>query len=93
MQCKQHFNEKAVGDCDSWNGKMEEVPFHVYAMKEPDYVISLMSTYGSNQQSGKETTHEWVDGSGNSQKTTFNYPEVVGNHFLYCHSVDDHNNK
>ena len=72
---------------------MEEVPFHVYAMKEPDYVMSLMSMYGTNQQSGKETTHEWVDGSGNSQKTTFNYPEVVGNHFLYHHSVDDHNNK
>ena len=48
---------------------MEEVPFHVYVMKEPDYVMSLMSTYGSNQRSGKETTCEWVDGSGNSQKT------------------------
>ena len=23
----------------------------------------------------------------------FHYPEVVGNHFLYRHSVDDHNNK
>ena len=46
---RQHFDEKAVGDCDSWNGKMEEVPFHVYAMKEPDYVMSLMSTYGTNQ--------------------------------------------
>ena len=62
-------------------------------MKEPDYVMSLMSTYGTNQHSGKETTREWVDGSGNSQKHKFNYPEVVGNHFLYQHSVDDHNNK
>ena len=46
---KQHFDEKTVGDCDSWKGKMEEVPFHVYAMKEPDYVMSLMSMYGTNQ--------------------------------------------
>ena len=23
----------------------------------------------------------------------FHYPKVVGNHFLYQHSVDDHNNK
>ena len=53
---------------------MEEVPFHVYIMKEPDYVMPLMSTYGANQHSGKETTREWVDGSGNSQKTKFNYP-------------------
>ena len=61
---------------------MEEVPFHVYAMKEPDYVMSLMSMYGTNQRSGKETTCEWVDGSGNSQKNKFNYPEVVGNHLF-----------
>ena len=72
-----------TGDCDSWKGTMEEVPFHVYAMKEPHYIMSLMSTYGTNQCSGKE----------NSQKTKFNYPEVVGNHFLYCHSIDAHNNK
>ena len=34
----------------------------------PDYVMSLMSTYGTSQRNGKETTREWVDGSGNSQK-------------------------
>ena len=43
---------------------MEEVPFHVYAMKEPDYVMSLMSTYGTNIRLGKETSFEWVDSSG-----------------------------
>ena len=72
---------------------MEEVPFHVYAMKEPDYVMSLMSTYGTNLQAGKETSHEWVDRDGTKKNGKFNYPEVVGNHFLYRHSVDDHNNK
>ena len=73
---RDYFNNKNVGDCNSWKGTMEEVPFHVYAMKESDYVMSLMSTYGTNQHSGKETTREWVDGSGNGQKTKFNYPEV-----------------
>ena len=72
---------------------MDEVPFHVYAMKEPDYVMSLMSTYGTNLRSGKETCHEWVDSDGTKKTTKFNYPEAVGNHFLYRHSVDDHNNK
>ena len=90
---KQHFDEKAVGDCDSWKGNMDEVPFHVYAMKEPDYVMSLMSTYGTNLRSGKETCREWVDSDGTKKTTKFNYSEVVGNHFLYRHSVDDHNNK
>ena len=90
---KQHFDMKQGGDCDSWKGNMDEVPFHVYAMKEPNYVMSLMSTYETNIQSGKETSQEWVDGSGMKQQKTFHYPEVIGNHFLYRHSVDNHNNK
>ena len=49
---KEHFNDKEVGDADSWGGKLEDVPFHVLAMKEPDYVMSLMSTYGTNAQDG-----------------------------------------
>ena len=34
-----------------------------------------------------------MDSDGTKKTTKFNYPEVVGNHFLYRHSVDDHNNK
>ena len=79
---KEYFDDKDVGDCDSWKGNMDEVPFHVYAMKEPDYVMSPMSTYGMNLRNGKE-----------QKRKKFQYPEVVGNHFMYCHSVDDHNNK
>ena len=30
----------------------------------------------------------WLVGGGK-----ISYPEVIGNHFLYRHSVDDHNNK
>ena len=62
---------------------MEEVPFHVYAMKEPSYVMLLMSTYGANLRTGKETSREWVDTDGTKKNGKFNYPEVVGNHFLY----------
>ena len=86
---KDHFDDKEVGDCDAWKGQMDEVDFHVYAMKEPEYVMSLMSTYGTNQRTGRETQRELDDGS----RKKFSYPEVIGNHFLYRHSVDDHNNK
>ena len=78
-----HFDGKDVRDCDSWKGVMEEVPFHVYAMKELEYVMSSMSTYGSNLRTGKETSHEWVDRDGTKNNGKFNYPEVVWNHFLY----------
>ena len=86
---KSHFDGKDVGDCDAWKGQMDEVDFHVYTMKEPDYVMSIMSTYGTNQQMGKETQRELVGG----ERKKFFYPEVIGNHFLFRHSVDDHNNK
>ena len=61
---RQQFDEKAVSDYNSWMGNMDEVPFYVYAMKEPDYVMSLISTYGTNLRSGKETCCEWVDSDG-----------------------------
>ena len=55
-EVKEHFNDKEVGDADSWGGKLEDVPFHVFAMKEPDYVMSLMSTYGTNARDGYKET-------------------------------------
>ena len=59
---KSHFDDKDVGDCNAWKGQMDEVDFHVYAMKEPDYVMSIMLTYGTNEWMGKETQHELVSG-------------------------------
>ena len=41
---------------DSWAGKLGDVPFHIYSMKEPNYAMSLMSTYGTySRHSGTET--------------------------------------
>ena len=86
---KSYFDGKDVGDCDARKEQMDKVDFHVYMMKEPVYVMSIMSTYGTNQWMGKETQRDFV---GGERKKNF-YPEVFGNHFLIRHSVDDHNNK
>ena len=51
---KEHFNKILVGDCNLWKVTVDEVNFHVYTMKDPDYVMASMSTYGTNLQSGKE---------------------------------------
>ena len=92
-EIKDHFSNKQVGDTDSWAGQMDDIPFHVYAMKEPDYVMSLMSSYGTNDRlNGKETRRDWKEGSAN-MSTRFKYPEVIHNHFQYRHAVDDHNAK
>ena len=65
-EIKDHFSNKQVGDTDSWAGRLDDIPFHVYAMKEPDYVMSLMSSYGTNDRSnGKETQRDWKNGTTN----------------------------
>ena len=90
---KAHFDDKEVGATDSWAGKLDDIPFHVYAMKEPDYVMLLMSTYGTNNHdNGKETRRNWKAG-GEARSNSFRYPEVVHNHFWYFHAVDDHSGK
>ena len=88
-----YFADKDVGDAGSWAGELDDKPFHVYAMKELDYVMSLMSTFGTNYcNNGKETRRDWKENDENERKT-FQYLEVINNHFLYRHDVDDHNAK
>jgi hypothetical protein len=40
------FSDKDVGDADAWPGELDGVQFHLFCMKEPDYIMSLMLTYG-----------------------------------------------
>ena len=90
---KSHFADKEVGATDAWAGKLDGVPFHIYAMKEPDYIMSLMSTYGTNQRvDRKETLRDWKE-NGINKTTMFKYPEVIDNHFRYHQSIDDHSAK
>jgi hypothetical protein len=88
----KHFDDKEVGDVDAWPGTLDNVPFHVFAMKEPDYVMKLMSTYGTNERVGEGKKRVYKV-NGESRQVTFQYPEVVHNHFQYRHVIHDHNAK
>ena len=44
---KAHFENKPVGYSDAIKGMLDDVPFYVFGMKEPDYVLLFMSTYGT----------------------------------------------
>ena len=55
-EIKAHFANKEVGDTDSWAGLLDNVPFDIYSMKEPDYVMLLMSTYGMNSRDSRKET-------------------------------------
>mmetsp|Transcript_14117 Transcript_14117/g.21448 ORF Transcript_14117/g.21448 Transcript_14117/m.21448 type:complete len:179 (-) Transcript_14117:2424-2960(-) len=61
-------------------------------MKEPDYTMMLMSTYGSLVRLGTVKSRSWMEGNTKCS-ASFQYPEVVHNHFKYRHMVDDHNAK
>ena len=43
----QHFQDKEVGATHALRGVLDDVPVHVHCMKEPDYVMMLMSSYGT----------------------------------------------
>jgi hypothetical protein len=61
---KAHFEDKAVGIVDAIHGMLDEVPFHVFAMKEENYVMMLISTHGTNEQSGKKNIGIFVGAIG-----------------------------
>ena len=68
-EIRDHFVQREVGDVDALPGIMDGVSFHVYAMKEPNYVLSLMSTYGMLERKGKLKKHKWFK---NGKKQTKN---------------------
>ena len=63
--------------------------FHVVGMKEPDYVMMIMTTYGTLAEFGDKKRHYMVNGV--KHVTMFGYPEVVYNHYCYRDAIDNHN--
>jgi Transposase IS4 len=85
-----HFTDKAVGDFDVWPGRLENIPFGVYCMKEPDYVMALMATYGSDELC-QETQRTASSQGGQTTTHSFRYTELFHNHFAFRNAVDAHN--
>jgi hypothetical protein len=67
--------------------------FKVFCMKEEDYVMKLMATYGALRLVNEGATQRSVTRqSGIRENVNFNYTEPIFNHFKFRHQVDDHNN-
>ena len=73
-------------------GKMENTEIYVYGMKEPDYVLLFMTSYGVEGRQGPEQVRA-VQDDGVTRKVRFQYPEVCANHYNYRDSVDNHNSR
>ena len=84
---KKHFEDKPLGSYDELPGRLDNVPFHIFAMKDVDWVMMMMSTYGMLTE--VRETSRYVEG----RRCSFKYTEVFNNHYLYRHAVDDHNAK
>ena len=64
------------------------------AIKDPDYVMLRMTTYGTLEYLEGSDTQQRYKGTGEELVTKrFNYCEVFRNHFNYRHQVDDNNNR
>ena len=55
---KYHFINKVVGAVDTIFGELENMPLCVFFMKEKDYSVMLMSTYGKNEWVGDDTSRK-----------------------------------
>ena len=84
-----HFQDKEIGASDALQGELDNVKFHIVSMKEPDYVMMIMTTYRTLGEFGEEKRHYMVNGV--KHVTTFRYPEVVHNHYCYQDVIDNHN--
>jgi hypothetical protein len=51
-EIKAHFAEKEVGLVDCWNGNLNGQAVTVFCFKEPEYVMSIMSAYGTVNEEG-----------------------------------------
>ena len=88
-----HFKDKEVGQVDSWNGKLNDTPYDIFCLKEPDYVMKIMATYGelTFPDGQRESTRVVQKDDGTTEIKKFQYAVPFAYHFDYRHIVDDHN--
>ena len=86
----EYMNDKTVGSTDSLKGTLDGWDYDIFVMKDVNYTMKLMSTYGTllPRDDAEDKRRVLEDGS----LSTFKYTEPFDNHFRYRHAVDDHNN-
>jgi hypothetical protein len=89
---RKHFDGKQVGHTDRLPGTSDGLPFDIFAMKEPDYVMMFMSTYGSLVEA-HDAKMNYRGSDERNDLAMFKYMEVIGNHYKYRGAVDEHNSK
>lgn len=88
-----HFDSMEVGDSDDPRVDRDGVPVKIYGMKEPEYIMKIMSTYGTLQlpDNQRAQTRWTFKVQGKNLTKEFTYPSPFFHHYQGRHSVDDHN--
>ena len=71
----KRFEGHAVGTVKSLPGQLDGVAFKIFAMKEEDYTMKLMSTYGATIKIDNGTTQRSITENGAKVAKTFKYTE------------------
>ncbi len=86
------FKTNSVGKTDTISGKLSEINYFTWEMKELYYAMKLVWTGDTLISKGWKTAcQRWTDGNElNVKQFTCTMPFQW--HFQYCHIVEDHNN-
>ena len=77
-----HMQNKEVGYVDAVQGSIRGKSYHIMAIKEPDYVVLMMTTYGTlDNLEGLDTQRRYKRAGVDLMTKQFNYREVFGYHF------------
>ena len=53
---KNHFQNKEFGAVDAIKGRLDDVTIEIHCLEEPNYIMMLMSSYGTLELIDKEKT-------------------------------------
>ena len=83
-----------VGKTNSLRGELDGIKYDIFCLKEPMYVMKLMSTYAGLvlPSTNYEVNRHYVGLNQQEVNASFKLQEPFANHYLYRHVVDDHNN-
>ena len=93
-EIEKHMEGETVGTTDVAAGLLEGVKYNIFALREEDYVMKMMATYGTlNPNPNQEEVTCCVENAdGTLSVINFKYYQPISNHFLYRHAVNNHNN-
>ena len=89
---EEYMNDenKNIGDTAAIEGKLDNIKYNIFCMKDSKFIMKLMSTYGTlTVPHDQAETHRRLS---NGQRKSFKYTECFANHYRFRHCVDDHNN-